>query len=765
MPDPESVSVSPSSAVSPPPEPSPPPKAKWEILKSRGLRFTTKDFSIGRNVTDQPINTSEFITKLQAAFDHRGLADSARRTYENTAFGFLEWAKAKGLTLGTMPESAPMEYLAESLPERATAAHVFGQQGLKTLFSILADHGIKVAPYLWYTINLSPEEKAIKTAKHREYIKRRNAASAAAAAAAARISVKERAQPMSAVNGSGGEVTDNIFDDAQAAPVPQQAQAVVLPPRAVEAPAPMQAPAPGKAPVRRAQAQPGIFPQSGQVKIHKRATEPGLPPGQLILIGQYTIEDLSGEGSIAQFIHTHLVPQYGPYAGGRNTVYIVERLDDRGQIMPGQRWEIPVLAPSGPERGSAQQERSPSVQPSFPQSSEIETKLVDYLQKSESESRNAFMGLLTDMRDSTKTGGLDATTLMLLLEKHRPEPMNWKEIMSEIRKEREQNTPAPIILPEPAPVKESNQGMEVVVGLLGKMIDRLGQISSQPPPPPPPARDPIFEMMMKTVIDKAFTPTPSPLDSKLDRLLEMAVSPQKTKISEMAENLKEIIDLTKSIKPDEPGPHPIIEGLGMLLENADKVGEMFARISALRAPMVGSGPGGPGGGQSQPQPEQKKLIEVPPLPSEAILALRSTAQAQTTDQHIVDALFKLMQTLAQSPAEGHKRLCQAIYKGFLEVGSKSEIRALATNIFVKCGERNIATDDVIEKVTACLHKHYTEIYRSLTNQEKVLPDAPVKEEKQKVEEKATTKVEEKKPELSVVPAPAPEKIKVEDLTK
>lgn len=537
-------------------------------------------------------------------------------------------------------------------------------------------------------------------------------------------------------------------------------QAPVQPVPATQyAPAPAQQPPPRPVPSALRQPANQTFPVGGRVRIHKLATgyEPGIPPGQRIGVGEYMANDVSTEGSIRDFIQKFIVPNYGPKPGAPDTIYVVERLDDRKNVTA--TYDFPFAAQmggapgvSGMPIGGFPGGYGPPPQVSPPQwggspqqasaPSSAQDKFLDYLMDKEKEQQRQF----EEMRKQfSEQKGMDPTTLMLLTERVRPPAVNWAEVAAEFRHEGGGLGGLPAgasadLATSAAPVADPQRPLvDALTGMANRVMDMAEREPAAAPAAATPVAAPGFMEFMNTPfglklserflgdgggskIVEMLMGEVRELKARLDRPAE------KTKgVAELLGDLKAVNDLYQDIHGKDDRPGGLVEVASMLLENADKVADLVNSIMS-----------GLGNAPVLPKKEQKALTsgtkaaeEATPqqptkLPEEAMKAIADMASApagEDGEQMIANALFSMLVALRNSP-EPFPRLGQAIVSGFLSAESKPELRALVTSVLIRCGARALITEAVIEKIATVLHKHYALIYSSLSNgQVKVLRDA------------------------------------------
>ena len=532
----------------------------------------------------------------------------------------------------------------------------------------------------------------------------------------------------------------------------------------VQAPAPVHTFAPPPPPQRpqvKPGARPPMFPQGGRIRIQKVATGyegPGIGAGQRMSVGDYWAQDISNEGTIENFLLKWIVPRYGPFAGQPDTTFIVQKLDDRMNVTlefphtvaapanggvggpsmfaqpTGQAAPPPFAGPQGQYHGG----HSGGVDP-------FAEKFLGMLEEQNREARARYAKLEEELK-STK---MDPATMMLLLERAKPQEVPYDKLFAEMQKLRPPDpfappaTPfTPLAQPGPDPfaaASQHQQQMQPLFDALQKTTDKALEIASRPapapppalaapPPPPDPFSHPLVASLMQATIAKVNAPPPLPtgpsaLEQKLDKLIEQMARPQATPtLTQQLADMKAFKETMDELSGANDGPNGFVQVAEMMFENADKIGEMVRSFVGM-----GKAPQLPTGNPPKALPAGKPQSTKPGVPpaevQTAIMALRDAPEGEAGEQPIADAIFALIAALHGASAPWPE-LAQKILGGFAQVDSKPEIRAFVVNVLQNCGARKMITDALVEKVTEVLHKHYSYLHASMMQgKEKRLADA------------------------------------------
>ena len=516
-------------------------------------------------------------------------------------------------------------------------------------------------------------------------------------------------------------------------------------PQPVYAPAPVPVPVPVPVAVRppgKVATRPPVFPQGGRVRIHKQATGyegHGIMPGQRITVGEMYADDVSSEGTIRDFVQRFIVPKYGPAAGSPDTTYIVEKIDDRGNVLGTFPFSFaaPLGGTGGPGAPIGGTFGTGPTPPMPPQPSTPNDKFLDYMMQKENEATKRFEELRAQL---SQQKGMDPMTLMMFTEKMRPPQVDWKAVAAEFSKPASgvkdvfAGFEAPPVAP---PIDQQRPLVDALTGMANRVMDAAERAQQPQPQPeraaagelPAWANHPLFMMLAKKLIEGKDEADPAIAQMREDmRDLKAALNKPSEPSKTMAESLKDVIAMTEVMDKlrgnnGEGNGSAIVDGIQIIAENADKIGDLVGKILTMgRAPTL-------------PKTEQKALPEsqaqqqaqppgIPPVEVQnAIIALRDAPAGEAGEQAIADAVFGLVVALQKAP-EPWPKLSAAITSGFVAADSKPELHSLVVSILRNCGAKKLITEALVGKVTTVLAKHYTFIFSALNDgKQKTLLDA------------------------------------------
>lgn len=473
----------------------------------------------------------------------------------------------------------------------------------------------------------------------------------------------------------------------------------------------------------------------GRIRVSKRITGTegtGAPIGSLALVGTYSLDDIDGEGSIANFIANYIRPHYGPRPGENAATYYVDRLDNLGNPIPNATVLIPVFPELGTPAGVA------PAQPVVPQTlGSTGDRFLDFSLRRLEDMEQRYEELRGKYEEQVQTGKMDAGMMALLLERERPKPVDAKALREEFMAMERQGSPVSgptassieAALGGLSPAPKNDATIDALTGMVRDLTTKVTDLASRPAQQAPVGRDPVelFSGMLTAFSKMAelSRPAPVPEDPIRAKLIEAAltkvINPEKPKtLPEVISEMKALRDAQEFLgggPQEKPGFGDILLGL---IENSDKVGaaigDIVAKIPKLPIP---------------PRAEQKALqppaqagrSTTPPLPDaakHAFVQLRDLPADQ--EQEIVSALYTILQEVGAAPSPW-PRVAQYTLRNFGQADSRPEIRSVVTQLFTWCGAKSIASEEVIEKLTNVLHRNYTFIFATMFNgQEKHLAD-------------------------------------------
>jgi len=464
----------------------------------------------------------------------------------------------------------------------------------------------------------------------------------------------------------------------------------------------------------------GVLPAQGRIRVYRRDDLGSLAP-----IGEYTADDVSGEGPIGFFLKRHVEPHYGP------GTYEVRRVGATGQdTLPG--WKIVLLSPLIPIPGTPLAAAPPSAQPS-PGSVAQLREMLELVQKLQSTNVSVPPDLMKRIEElqsvvnpARAAGNATNPNEMVdrLLQIHYTE-----NLMEAIRSKRNQSGGDPSTVAR----------LDLLARDLEEMKRRSFDTANAPPLPMPPPAAPID---LPGIIEKLGTmnrqgPAPDPYDG-LARVM--------TAINQNApqgpDPVEQLGGLVQAISPLLPKNDVVTERLAALerkLENGDGKSNLDKLSGDLRniielAKALGMTPQG-GGAQATtgffqlardvimnaPQVaeaamkvivaskalQQRQLAERnaegteerrDPAPPEAAEALRKIV-GEVDPTVITEHVFTAVHAFATDPVWGAK-LAPAMQR--LQGGDKDAIKVFVRNLLEASGLMNLATEDLLEKVASSL---------------------------------------------------------------
>jgi hypothetical protein len=680
---------------------------------------------------------------MEADYAGKGSAETGD-TYAKHALAYLATVKARGLTLGTVPPNDMETWLDNafaSIVTRNVAA-----AALRALITTAQRTGYPMTAQA-VTRKKAPKKEPAPMIMSQPVVHQPPPNGAVATG-------PQVADPGAIVYGSAQSTVD-------AAAAAAQGGMSTIPP--LSRPAGIQHPPNGS----NQRVTPVLPPLGGRVRISKRLDGyegVSAPIGTRAVMGDYTMEDVSVEGDVMKFILNAIRPHFGPKIGQPPATYYVERLDERGNVMQNSLQAVPVFPDvamggmGGPAVAPAPVAApAPAPAPAAPaMTPDREDTFIRYLMDNQKRAEEKYEALLTEIRSKQSQGGssADLTTLMLLADKMKPEPLDLDAAVAKFRKA---NPPPPA--PEPTPSPFHGAGMPSghfgggLAGLLDptppppsaseKMIESLFstvkdlnqqvrdlavRAATPPPvPPPPPATDPLAIITGFAAAMKAFAPPPDPLREAM--LSKLIAETGKTK--SLAETLADLRAVQQFVGGDSGG------GIqwGEIIANAvDNLPQILQGIAGMKAPVIppqrpGSRPAAPrppasapqAGAQAQAQPQRTVL---PDAAKKLFRDLVAVPAGEENDQKVVETLYGLLGALSQAP-DPYPLIAKRVVETYLKLDTKAEIRAIVTNLFVWCGAaRTLMTDAVLDRITEALHAHYTLIFAALTDgQTRTLKDA------------------------------------------
>ena len=661
----------------------------------------------------------ELVKYLEEDFNAAGKKQTGS-TYSWWARRFIGALEDKGWTIATMPANAAEDFLSKTTNP---ITHNVGVTGLTSFLSSLERRGVKFEPQPMTRMKIVRKKKT---------------------------PAPPAGAPMSAAP------LDNPFvSPFQTAPSAAPVQAVAMQPASQPTQVVMQ-PRPSQ-PVQshaQPQHQQEAFRSLGRrVRISKLSgsNDYGVAPGQPFVIGVYDKFQIEAEGSLENFIMFRLRPSVGPKPGEPPVVYRAENLDTSGRPLQGQFWDVPIVADPLASRDAAGSTPQIVVQPPANAGGASERMLeFAFAQQKEAQARyDALQRQLLEKRDA---GKLDDATLMLLLERNKPAPLDPEALKRMIKEEMAAAAPPP---PPALPQMPMGMGgfggglfdtqpprtdpaIDRLAALMEKQSDMMNQITMRlmTPPPAAPQKDPMELAMAMVTMMQANTKS-DPIKDELAKLtIAQIANPAKSKT--LQETLGDLAAIREFTAPPERGDSfldKVVDLFSVVAENGDKVGEMLANIKggAIRAALQPRPP--------QPQPQQlpaQSAVQTPPqqpqapqpiqLPEPAKDAVRAMsrlfeggAREVTQDASYVECLVALLQALhgAGEPWAPVAMKAIDLYKA---ANNKAEVQGTILNLF-RWIRVKVNGTEFTDHLTLVLHRNYPEIYSLLSGgEQKTLAD-------------------------------------------
>lgn len=684
----------------------------------------------------------EFANFIEKTLLERGATVGTVSHYKQHAVHFIAWAQSHGIDLKTMPPDTAVKFLDEVHTNPIVKRGV--QNALRSCFEIALVKDFPISP---------------QTIPPPQAVPKRNRADRDAEAGRQEAERFSRQPP---------KPDYDIFSDAgrQVSPAAARPAAAPSPEQPAERRDPVQ-PARSQSSARRS-AVPSL---GGRIRITKRVDGSeglSLPIGSTVLVGNYTMEDLEGTGTVADFVADQIRPVYGPFKGQRPTVYYVDRLDNLGNPIPGSTMQVPVMPHAVYDRPQA---AAPVQAQPQPQTGVTGDKFFDYVIAEQRRRDDEWERRVAEIRAQAEHRGADPMLFALLIDRARPPPLDIPKLAEEFRRtnrgrgrsrdedddldallDRLPSTPSRAArgdafaldggLGQPpagpsftdalvAMAKESNALVRELLAAnsakappepreqltVRDVIDIARQL--QPPPPPPPPPDPLRDSVMTAAVAR------------------LTAEPPKAKsLTDIFEELKLLFQAKDMFLGDRDiGAGDIAMAV---LENAQQIGRGVGEVlSGLRtmkeAPQVGGAPGangkaagangklrgtGTGAVQSDPRPQ----LVLPDAAKEAFLRLRAVTAATDT-QAVVNDVFTLLKTF--DDAGGPLQLAaKKLIERYKAADTRHEVQGVAVDLFLWPRAKGAMTKANVERITDVLHENYSALYKAFTGEEKTLSDAP-----------------------------------------
>lgn len=665
-------------------------------------------------------------------------------TYARWARHFLDYLGDQKLSLSTMPGDAAATFLTAT---HNPITHNIGVTALNTFFRLAAEKGAAVVP---------------QTMTRMKTNKKRKEPPATAGVPMSNDPFNSPYQTMPV-----GASPAPIPPTPPAPPVQQVVMQRPVQPTLPQQPQ-QQAAHQNQHPYQQQQNNDAFRSLGRRVRISKLsgAQEYGVAPGQLYVIGIYDKALIEAEGSLENFLMFRIRPSVGPKAGEAPVVYRAENLDTSGRPLQGQFWDVPIVAdPLASAAPSAQpaQQFLPQPQQTTPNTAMERMLEIAFAQQKEAQTR--YDSLQQQLMAKRNDGKLDDTTLMLLLERNKPAPVDLEAIKRSLKEEMRTEAPAPLPA-SPAPMFGGGGGLfdmappradpaiDRLAALMEKQADMTNQMMMRlmTPPPAPPQKDPMEVAMAMLTMMNGRT---DPLKDELAKLtLANLASPAKSKpLQEILGDLAAIQKFTAAPERNATFMDQLTDLVGVVVENGDKVGEMLGRMrsGALRAAMAPPAPAQlPAQTRPAPQPvqaaPQQQVQQTQPgaqivahpeavvISVKALVArLRGGDVSREADIHYVEGLMDLLRQLDASGSPW-KEVSAKVLDLYKQANTRLDIKGTVLNLF-RWIRVLIEKEALIDHLVTVLHRNYSTIYGLITDgQQKVLSDAEPEPEQNSAEE-------------------------------
>jgi hypothetical protein len=661
----------------------------------------------------------DFVEDIREIFTDRagGIPGTAER-YCGFLQNFARWLRALNLDIRSIPPDTAARFLVEAYPSPVTRRGA--ESALRSCYEVALQKDLKVAHQEIPITQVPPK----RSRAQREAEERQKAL--------------EAAKPSPDIFGPERTVTPPA---SRAEPLFQSAQPV-------ERPAPTrEASQPARSQTSRRSVLPAL---GGRVRITKRVdgTEGlSMPIGTVVLVGNYSQEDIEGKGSLTDFIVDELRPIYGPFRNQRPTVYYADRLDNIGNVIPNSTTQIPVMPHPQYDRPQAQ---APMPQ-AAPQNTQSVTgdKFFDFIVSQQQRAEQKAEQAAAELRNAAAAKGVDPTMLMLISERLRPEPLDlqklaqeWKRAnktddhdrdrdLEELFGERGGGLPGtPSARGFAGMESPRSDGMvEAVVSMMKEQgaLLRDALLTQRKDP----AQSQVFTMREMVELAKTLMPPaapPPPPDPFKDALMQASLArlvapPEKPKtLTDLLGELKLFWEAKDAIGGEEK-PLGFGEIVAELIQHAPEVGRgvssVLAELKEMRAPDLGEANGKlPGTKPAAVHNGRNGSAVVPPLNDTAKAAFIALKDA-TDPQVIVNNVFDILQSYAASP-EPWPTLAKKLIESYKNADSRLEVMVVITNLYMLSRAKAVMTAETVERITQVFTDNYSMLHEALTGTPRAL---------------------------------------------
>lgn len=686
----------------------------------------------GGSVAKMPSTGMEMVQAFEEDFVAAGGSKQTAGTYGWWARRFLLHLEEKGISFDKMTDGEAEAYLAKTVNP---ITHNVGVTALSAFFDSASKRGKQFAPQTM--TRMKTKRKNNKSQQNQQV-----------------PGVPAGAVPMSAP-------LDNPFASPYVAPMQTQqvAAPVAAPP---QMPAQVQ---PTQAPQQRPVQQSAFTSLGQRVRISKVASggDGTVPPGMLITLGTYDKGMIEPYGTLENFIATCIRPVNGPKPGEPVVVYRVQNLDTSARPLPGQEWSIPILpdplAPAPAQHGAQQVVVQAPLVNNMPQA--IMEKMLGIAFDQQAQAQKRYDDLLTQLTAKKNAGEINDSTMLLLLQQNRPEPLDVDKLKRALKDELATLAPPP---PPPTPMGMGMGGMmgggfggglfdapppradpalDRMSALIEKQTEMMNQlVMRQLTQQPPPQKDPMETAMAMVTAMNAMSNKPNPVMEQLAALtLKQFENPPKSKtLQEIIGDVQAIRQLTEPPERGDSFLDKMVDMIGVVAENGDKLGEMFARMkggaikAALtppqqpRLPAQAPQAAAPAADAAQ-KPKQPVVLPAPV--KAAVIALMEVYQTGNTsvenDANYAQAMVNLLEALNSAGTDAASgvswtAVAERVVDLFKRANNKTDLQALILNLFQWLKVR-VSDPAFTDHLTTVMHRNYTAIFGFIDGGQKVLDDA------------------------------------------
>lgn len=444
-----------------------------------------------------------------------------------------------------------------------------------------------------------------------------------------------------------------------------------------------------------------LLPDGGTLRILRVSDgSDGAPPGKRVPVGDYQEPDLRGYNNIVPFIREVLHPSL-PTLRAPTLTYIVEQWDNQGRLIPPvHQIPIPNMAAANGGVGAPGQATAGVTQSSVNASIEEHIRKfstqVERIATAQSEAQKRY----DDTLEKLKNGGdVNALTLQLLMER-RPQVPDSKALMEEYLakvKTTVQEVQPAMAPPAMAP-SNLGQGENASGVIMDRLLDGLQEVNKALRAPPPvaqqaPPQDPLDLLMKARSILTPATPPVDPVVLELRAEIKemrnkMDGGPKSPTLAGMLADMA-ALDGYMQRKMGGGGESSVAETLAAVMERMPEtlqsIGGLIekAKAGALAPPQIKQGT--PGKGTPASGTAQPTSLQTPPAVAQALQALITADD----DQGILNAVFGLIQSLAQSGPPWQKLVQEILGELQGRVDTIDELQSLVTKVFRLCQQRQL----------------------------------------------------------------------------